>query len=163
MKKFKTLFVLIECLLPICSVKNRRKTILKDIKVFLDVHWGRPSSINCLLYFSYPVGKGIEIYCPNMDEEGNCTIISFPYKLKQENQLFINVESSTRVDLCKSGSNKTNYKKTFGVVAYYGNNYSTFLHQHNVGTIPLYSKPFHLSFYELHDQLNFKMTKNYKC
>ena len=161
MKVFKTFFVLIECVLSICSVKNGIKTILKDIKGFSELHWGIPSSSNCDLHYSSTSGKEI-LTCAPMDEDGSCTINSFPYELKQVNQLFVDVESSTRVDLCKSGSNKTHCKKTFDVVSYYGNDNSTFTHRNDVGTIPVYSKPFNVSFFESCDQLNFERNKNYK-
>lgn len=161
MKVFKTVFVLIECLISICSMKNGIKIFLKDIKGFSEVHWGRPSSSNCHLSYSSPSIKDI-ITCAYMGEEDNCTINSFPYELKQANQLFINVESNTRVDLCKSGSNKIHCKKTFDVVAYYGNDSNTYTHRNDVGTIPVYSKPFNGSYYGSHDQLIFERNKNYK-
>ena len=161
MRVSKTGLLLIECLVSICSMKNGIKLSLKDINGFYDVHWGRPSSSNCYRGYTSTSGKDL-LTCAYMDKEDNCTINSIPYELKQVNQLFVNVESSTRVDLCKSGSNKTHCKKTVDVVAYFGNDGNTFTHKNDVGTIPVYSKPFHASFYESLDQLNFERNKKYK-
>ena len=124
MRVSKTVLLLIECLVSICSMKNGIKLSLKDINGFYEVHWGRPSSSNCYRGYTSTSGKDL-LTCAYMDKEDNCTINSIPYELKQVNQLFVNVESSTRVDLCKSGSNKTHCKKTVDVVAYFGNDGNT--------------------------------------
>ena len=159
----KNVFILIKVFLPVLAMKNGMKIVLKNRKEYSEIFPGWKLNDGCRSNRWYLLNNNIESCASVEKDEGNCTIISGSFELKQINQLFASIETETRTDTCSSRLEKRKCKNTFDLIVYYGNNGNIFTHVEHIDALPIDSKPMvrNDKFSKSYDVLSFKRNKNY--
>ena len=160
----KKVFILMEIFLPILAMKNGMKIVLKNRKEYSEIYSGWKLKGVCRSNRWYLLNNNIESCASVEKDEGNCTITSDSFELKQINELFVSVEAETRTDICSSGLDKRKCNNTFDLIVFYGNNGNIFTHTEHINTLPVHSKPlaWNDKFSKSYDVMSFKRNKNYK-
>ena len=158
---FHSFILLIAYVVAVASMKNGIKTILKDTSGHTGINfywnWTTPDgwhiSNNRIVICSwiYPRYKG-----------KNCTIISSSYDMKNVNQLFVEVDSESRIRDCSSNTEKKSCTESFDLLAYYGNDVKISNRVEGIGSLPAKANLPSVGFYNSRDLVSLERNKKYK-